>query len=215
MNKTPQWDRYLTLMAQRPEAFVNNGPLTIVTDWEIVSAYQQHTGTTIGVCYESKYRLMVVDLVYEKEGEYFPYERILPAITPGAVVCIPQHDDKLILLRQYRHALRSEQYAFPRGFAEAGISGEDNARKELLEELGCQANQVSCLGSIVADSGLCGEAVGIYLCRIDNWETKYGYEGIQNTISLTLSQLQQMIATGHITDGYTLSAVAHLLCRQA
>ena len=215
MNKTPQWDRYLTLMTQRPEAFVNNGPLTIVTDWEIVSAYQQHTGTTIGVCYESKYRLMVVDLVYEKEGEYFPYERILPAITPGAVVCIPQHDDKLILLRQYRHALRSEQYAFPRGFAEAGISGEDNARKELLEELGCQANHVSCLGSIVADSGLCGEAVGIYLCRIDNWETKYGYEGIQNTISLTLSQLQQMIATGHITDGYTLSAVAHLLCRQA
>jgi len=213
MTYSKQWTRYLSLMEERPESFINNGKLTIVTDWETVHSFEQRTGLTIGVCYESKYRLMVVDLVYEKEGEYFAYERLLPAVTPGAVVCIPQQGDNLILLRQYRHALRSEQYAFPRGFAEPGIAGEDNACKELLEELGCHAKSVIHLGTVIADSGLSGEAVDIYLCQIDTYKQQEGHEGILDALSLPLPQLQRMIANGEITDSYTLSAISYLLCR--
>ena len=214
MTYSAQWERYLTLMEQRPKDFSNNGPLHIATDWEIVADFQQRTGITIGVCYESKYRLLVVDLVYEKEGDYFPYERILPATAPGAVVCVPRCGDRLILLKQYRHALREYQYAFPRGFAEPAIAGEDNARKELWEEMGCHAAAVEFLGATVADSGLSGEQVGIYLCSIDSWKENTDHEGIVATRSVSFVELSQMIANGEITDGYTLSAVSYLLCRK-
>ncbi len=211
MTYSKQWARYLTLLEERPESFLNNGGLTIVTDWAIVHAYEQRTGTTIGVCYESPYRLMVVDLVYEKEGEYFTYERLLPAVTPGAVVCVPQRGEQLILLRQYRHALRDVQYAFPRGFAEPGLSGEDNARKELWEELGCRPGSVTHLGTVIADSGLSGEKVDVYLCQVDTYEQQSGHEGILDSRSLSLPQLHRMIANGEITDGYTLAAMSYLL----
>ncbi len=207
------WERYMELQKERPECFENSGTITIEFDEEVVKAFEQKTGKTIGIVYESDFNIMVVDLVYDAAGNYFSYERMLPAVKRGAVVCVPKWNDRFVLLWQYRHALRDYQYAFPRGYASEGCSPEENAKKELMEELEAPVSTVEYLGGIVPDSGLAGGEVSVYLCEIENYALHQGYEGIENVRMVTAKELEDMIAKGQITDGFTLGAYAFLKVR--
>lgn len=206
MKQNQEWCRYLDLLSSRPDSFRNNGQLTIITDEATVEEFEAKTNKTIGVVYESPFNLLVVDLVKAPNGRCFAYERLLPAVEKGAVVAIPMIEGKYVLLKQYRHALRRTQYAFPRGFAEYGITSVDNVLKELREELGAETHSVAFIGTVVADSGICGNEVSVYLCELNNAETKYQYEGIEKIVLLSEKELDDWIANGKIDDGFTLSA---------
>lgn len=201
-----EWEQYLSLIKERPESFADTGNIHIVTDPVAVAKFQEQSGRKIGVVYKSPYHLMVVDLVYIQEGHYFAYERILPAVNKGAVVIVPQYRNGFLLLKQYRHALRDYQYAFPRGFASEGISAEDNVRKEIAEELKAEAFQVRFLGTCVADSGLSGDNVNVFSCQVKNFSIQNGYEGICNVIQLSNEDMKQWMKAGRLNDGFTLSA---------
>lgn len=204
---TGPWERYLQLMEERPGAFTPDPALPIETDPAVVAAYTARTGRSIEVVYESPYHLMVVDLVRTPEGP-FPYERVLPAVPQGAVVLAPLWEGKFVLLDQFRHPLRTCQLAFPRGFGEPGLSEEENAQKELGEELGAQVLSLKPLGQIVADSGLSAGGAQAMLCRITQPHPPLQYEGIQGIVCLTPEELGHEIALGQISDGFTLSAYA-------
>jgi ADP-ribose pyrophosphatase len=208
-----EWAHYLTLMEERPESFNNNGSLKIITDPRKIAAFEAATGKTIGVVYASRFHLLVVDLVQQGDGEPFAYERLLPAVPHGAVVMLPFFNEKLVLLRQYRHALRREQLVFPRGFAEQGLSFEENAVKELTEELGCQVCSVSYCGQVVADSGVDGTSVHVYACNVQDLHIRPDYEGIQNIITVTPAELETLIHEGQIDDGFTLAGYALWKCK--
>jgi len=47
MTYSKQWTRYLSLMEERPESFINNGKLTIVTDWETVHSFDHSFRTSV------------------------------------------------------------------------------------------------------------------------------------------------------------------------
>lgn len=178
------WLEYEQLMKDRPEDFVQNEQMQIETNPEKIREYVEKTGRGIGVMYRSSYSILVTDLICSPEGGYYVYERILPAVKKGAVVTVPVYKGKFVLLRQYRHALRDYQYAFPRGFGEPGLSAEENVAKELEEEIGANVLDIQYLGTVVADSGLCGNKVQVFECQIDRIELKYGYEGIEQMIQL-------------------------------
>lgn len=201
------WARYLRLMEERPDAFAPSPLLPIVTDPDLVAQFTARTGRTIGVTYESPYRLMVVDLVRGPEG-LFAYERVLPAARGEAVVAVPLWEGKFVLLEQFRHALRRCQLAFPRGFGENGLTAEENARKEIAEELRAEVLDQRSLGPIVSDSGLTGGEARAVLCRITRPDPPLHYEEIQGMVCMTPEELGRAIAGGQISDGFTLSACA-------
>lgn len=205
-----EWDQYLSLVESRPEAFADTGSIHIVTDPALVAEFQEKSGRTIGVVYSSPYHLLVVDLVYEQEGRYFAYERVLPAVQKGAVVIVPRYCGKFLLLKQYRHALRDYQYTFPRGFGEESISVADNVRKEMEEELSAQVSNVVFLGTCVADSGLCGNKVGVFSCDVERFAAHHGYEGICDVVQLSDAEMKDWIRCGKLNDGFTLSAYSLL-----
>lgn len=210
MNQIHAWNRYLQLMHHRPESFQNTGPIHIVTDYAIVEEYHKQTGKIIGVCYESEYNILVTDLVYEQKDNYFVYERLLPAVPSGAVVCVPKFGDQYILLKQYRHSMRNYQLAFPRGYATPGIPPEENVAKETKEELGATVTHTQFIGNVIADSGLSGNVVNVFLCEIDNYGTQEKYEGITATLAVSSNELVHLIQSRQITDGYTLAACSFL-----
>lgn len=205
---TKEFARYLELMKERPEEFDNtNAEYEIISDPEKISRFESETGKIIGAVYESPWHIMVVDLVTADGEKCFAYERLMPAVKKGAVVALTMCGEKYILLNQYRHALRGMQYSFPRGFAEKGLSPEENLRKELGEELGAEPEEVRFLGDVVANSGVAGDKVSVYLCRLKSFETYEHYEGIKNVEVFSRGELQKMIRGGKITDGFTLSAL--------
>ncbi|HZF70419.1 NUDIX hydrolase [Sulfuricurvum sp.] len=197
---------YLELMNDRPELFVNNDVIRIETDPEIINNFMNETGKKIGVIYKSEFNMLLVDLIKEYDGSMSTYERIVPTVTSGAVVVIPIFQSKFVLLKQYRHSIRNIQYAFPRGYGEPDISSEKNVQKEIKEEIGAELLSIKYLGDVIADSGLSGNTVKIYIAEVTEPKIKKFDEGILDLIQLSRNELEIWIKEEKVTDGFTLSA---------
>lgn len=202
-------ERYKRLMTEKPEEFrqSDKGLIRIVTDTDVLEKWQaENPDRPIGVVYESKFHLMVVDLIDGGGGNYYTYERILEQNAGAAVVLPITPDGKIVLLRQFRHAMREEQLQLPRGFGTAKMTAEENARKEAGEELGADDEKPIELGTVVANSGLSGVRVKVFLFKVNDYRTVYGKEGIVEANAYSDEEFRNLIKAGKINDGFTLSA---------
>jgi ADP-ribose pyrophosphatase len=204
--ETAEWKEYRELMMNRPELFQNSGLIDIVTDWDIAGRYGVAHGRKIGVIYKSPYQMLVVDVISDPKGGYSTYERIVPTVPRGSVVVFATIGTGVVLLKQYRHALRDYEYSLPRGYAEKDLSAQENARKEVREELGAEVLSIKPLGTVVADSGLSGGEASVFRCAIGSYEVRTGYEGIENIVLLEIEEFEDWIRKGRIKDGFTLAA---------
>ena len=200
------WEEYKKLIKDRPEEFNNTGDYFIVKNDREVEDYYTKTNKKVGVIYKSEYSILVVDLIKSDKDELYTYERILPTVRTGAVVIMTLYKGNFILLDQYRHAMRCYQYSFPRGFGESDIGDYENARRELRQELSAEILDLYKLGTVVADSGLNGNQVSIFVCSIGNYSLDAGHEGIRSILEVSFDDFQQMIADGCINDSFTLSS---------
>ncbi len=86
---------------------------------------------------------------------------------PGAVaVAALDADDRLMMIHQYRHAVRRRLWELPAGLLD--VAGEDPlaaAQRELVEEAGLTAEHWSVLLDIVPSPGFSDESVRVYLAR--------------------------------------------------
>lgn len=180
--------------------------LELITDSDELMNYCQKNNKRIGIVNRTEFNIHLIDLVKNSNGELFLYERIVKAVQGNSVVIMPFHNDKIILLKQFRHALGDYQYALPRGFGEINLSPEENARKEIREELGCESESYVFLGNVVADSGLCGEKVCVFKCCVNNLNIREQYENIVSYVEATEQEFAEMVKNGMINDGFTLSA---------
>lgn len=193
---------YKELQAKDFELFRESELLPIITDEETIKAFEERTGKKIGIVYESDYHKLIVDLIGIKDG--FTYERLTATARKGGAVIIPRYKDKFILLKQFRHAIRENQIGFPRGMCHR--DSIETAITEIAEELGGQGSNPIYLGKITPDSGILSDWVSIYLMDIYDYEERLGFEEIKEVILLTKDEITNMILSGEITDGFTLSA---------
>lgn len=213
-NMGTAWEEYIALMQSRPELFQQSKELEILLDPRIVRSWEAEHDQTIGVVYKSKFNMLIVDLVSTGAGEPFAYERLVQSSVGKGVVSIPVYKGRFILLRQYRHAMRCHQYSFPRGYGEDGLAGLENTKKELVEELHADLGRVEYVGTVVANSGVSGDRVEVFLCEVTAYDTAVGHEEITNSIELAPDELRQWIADQRIDDGFTLSAWALLSAKE-
>lgn len=166
-----------------------------------------------GVVYESRYNTVLVDPIESKDGSFFPYERVIPSSGNG-VIMITKYKDKFILLKQFRHAIRTEQYSFPRGFAEVDFTPKENAIRELSEEISASiTKEPVILGRIVPDSGMTSGKAYVYLVEIDSYNANIGHEGILDVMEVSEEELKELICKDKIDDGFTLGAYALYKCQ--
>ena len=86
---------------------------------------------------------------------------------PGAVAILAiDDDDRVLLIRQYRHPIRSRDWEIPAGLLD--ISGESpvvGAKRELAEEVDLVARDWHLLSDFYTSPGGSNEAIRIYLAR--------------------------------------------------
>lgn len=85
---------------------------------------------------------------------------------PGAVVVLPLLDDgRVVLLRNYRHALDDWLWELPAGTRERCERPEATARRELLEEAGFRAGRLQQLLEFYPAPGISNEAMTAFVAE--------------------------------------------------
>jgi 8-oxo-dGTP pyrophosphatase MutT (NUDIX family) len=129
---------------------------------------------------------------------------------PGAVVIIALDDeDRVYLVRQYRHAIGRALLEFPAGTIEADEDPLVAAKRELREEVGLVADEWSYLGSFFSSPGFANEHVHVFLARkLSEQECDPDYDEDLTVVRMPLSELSNRL--GDIPDAKSLAAL-HLL----
>src|SRR4029079_10629879 len=84
----------------------------------------------------------------------------------GSVVLVPvPSPDHVILIRQYRHAIRQWIWELPAGSLEANERPSVAARRECTEEIGLEPKRVRRLASFYPTPGFCDERMTFYKCE--------------------------------------------------
>ena len=90
---------------------------------------------------------------------------------PDWVIVIPELEDKIngqkqfYMVKQFRHGSKSLSVEFPGGVIDRGEEPEVAARRELLEETGCEAGKLTKLGQVNPNPALFSNNVHIFLAQ--------------------------------------------------
>jgi ADP-ribose pyrophosphatase len=128
---------------------------------------------------------------------------------PGSVAIVPVLEDGRILMEhQYRHCVRSFLLEIPAGTLEPGEDPADCARRELEEETGHAASDLTPFGRTHILPAYSDEVIHLFLARgLTPTATRPDPDEIIRTHAYPLERLMGMIATGEITDALTILAL--------
>lgn len=121
-------------------------------------------------------------------------------------------DDRLMMIHQYRHAVRRRLWELPAGLLD--VTGEDplgTAKRELAEEAGLAAAEWSVLLDVVPSPGFSDESVRVYLARglteVGRPEMGDDEEADLATRWVSLPVAVRMVFAGTIVNAVTTAAV--------
>ena len=130
---------------------------------------------------------------------------------PGSTVIVPFFDDGSIgLIRQYRHAVAAYVYETPAGTIEPGEDPLVCAHRELEEETGVRAADMTYLGKTLLLPAYSDEVTHIYLAR-GLTATSQSLDGdeIIEVHRLPVDRVLEMIACGEIVDALSILSIYH------
>ena len=161
----------------------------------------------VGIAYQDQYRMILRDAVRIPNGLLGTYVRIVRDGTPG-VITLPVYQGQILLIRHFRHATRTWHLEIPRGFGENDFSSEENARRELKEEIGATISHLVSLGQVYPDTGALSEYNEFFYAEVESYGGIETDEAIVELLPTPLSQFERMIRENEIVDGLTLTAYA-------
>jgi ADP-ribose pyrophosphatase len=176
---------------------------------ELASKNLPQRWADIGVVFDDPYFFIVRDLVQFPNGRLNGYCRVLSnAYLSGGqgVVVLPEYKGKVMLLHQYRHPTRQWHYEVPRGYGELNTPSVENARNEVKDETGGIITTLVNLGDFHNNTGFEGSAVSLFYAKLSSVGNPNKDEGIESFVWLTVSELEEWITSGKITDGFTIAA---------
>jgi ADP-ribose pyrophosphatase len=133
---------------------------------------------------------------------------------PGSVVIVPCVDDEHIcLIRNYRLSVDQALIELPAGTLEDGESPHACAERELIEETGYRAAELSELTAFYAAPGILDEYMHLFLANglTPGVAAREPGEEIENLV-VTWDDALQRIARREIRDAKTIVGI--LFCRQ-
>jgi ADP-ribose pyrophosphatase len=220
-----KFKKYIELMKIRPDLFRNldqpgeiriiHDPARILTEQDRIRAELRAKDLPehyieIGVLSEDKWFWVVRDMVEFPDGQVGGYIRFINRASNEAggfnVVMLCVRGDQVLMIRKFGHEDRNWNWEFPRGFGEPDLSAEENATKELEEEIGVKPSRLTLLTLVKEEKG--GTAV-FYAELAPDQEIKVETgEGIATYRWVSLTELDELVRQGKLGDWFSLWAYA-------
>ena len=129
---------------------------------------------------------------------------------PQAAAIVPLiSDNELIMVRQYRYALKRETLEIPAGKIDKGESAEECIKRELAEETGFEAKAIKWLYTYAPAVGYSNELIHLYLgSDLEKLGNKVNDGEISSLEILTIDEVLGMIRNHEIVDSKTIIALA-------
>lgn len=130
-------------------------------------------------------------------------------VHPGAVTLIPlDSQDRILFVRQYRHAVGQELLELPAGTLNQGEKPEDCAHREVREETGMSAASLEKIGEFYLVPGYSTEHMHVYLATNLRSDPLPGDEDEFITVeAVALANVPDLIARGVLQDAKSLAAL--------
>ena len=128
---------------------------------------------------------------------------------PGAAAIIPFLDDnRIVLLKQYRHALKKVIWEIPAGTLDPKEEIISCAKRELIEETGYSASGWQKLGEITPVPGYSDERIHIYLAtELQPAEQHLDADEVIQVQEVEFNEALEMIGNGEIQDAKSIAGL--------
>jgi ADP-ribose diphosphatase len=128
---------------------------------------------------------------------------------PGATAIIPMlTKTRIVLLNQYRHALRKYIWEIPAGTIDPRESVMNCAKRELIEETGFSADQWHSLGEITPVPGYSDERIHIFLATgLQPADRNLDKDEIIQVHEIECEEALHMIRRGDIQDAKSIAGL--------
>lgn len=217
--KTLGIDAYLELLKKYPHLADNSdGQLEIVTDRDTLYSEQEklyekadangipRTWYDLGIVSQDQWTLVLRDLVRFPNNTCGGYLRKLNRNSQlerkgNDVTVLVTVQDKILLMKHFRHDDRAWHWECPRGFGEYGLTPSENALKEVSEETGLNVLELHHISPK-------NESMSYFIAKcsgtaVNSDET----ETINEYLLADSKKVKEMLKDGEIDDPYTTRAI--------
>ncbi len=128
---------------------------------------------------------------------------------PGAAAIVPAYGyDKIILIKQYRHAIGEYIWEIPAGTFDGKEDPLECAKRELVEETGYKANFWEKLGIITPVPAYSDEKIHVYFAaNLEEQTQNLDKDEILRVYKLKVTDVLNMIHQGEIKDSKTIASI--------
>lgn len=156
--------------------------------------------------FEGKIIKVLLDQAQLPNGKTASREVVLH---PGGVAILPLDGDGTVtLVQQYRYPFHQILLELPAGKLDGPEDHRLAAIRELSEETGLQAGELTYLGSVLASPGFCNERLHMYLARdLRRSASHPDDDEFLNIVTMPFNRLVQQVMDGSIEDAKTVAAV--------
>jgi ADP-ribose pyrophosphatase len=135
---------------------------------------------------------------------------------PGAAAVVPVlsdpdgDDPQILLLKQYRYAAEEFLYEIPAGRLDSGEDPRECARRELMEETGCEAQRIEYLYTFYTTPGFTDERIHAFMAvGLTHGQSRHETDEFISVETMTLSNALGLIEKGEIKDAKTALTILY------
>lgn len=150
-------------------------------------------------------------------NEFLDIEMINPnypflVMKKNGVVVVPYDKEGNIYLLNKNRPNVGQYYEVPRGFVEHKEDYKSGAVRELLEETGLEAKEVTTLGVVQPDTGVMSNSVQMYAMLVEDKEDYFEHydtsdKELSKVVKVSFNDINNFIMKGQIICSYTLSSL--------